>query len=202
MFRQRLLWPLWCLLLATSLACSLGGAVPQAAPPTPTATVAAGQEPTVTLPAAPPAQPALTATEEPASPEQPLPTETVKPTTTAEPTATATQTPKPRLPLATKRPLGTIQLKATAAPLAVSYEVVKIERVEGEQAKLTMKVIATGGGGGYLYYHDDIARPGPLFEVAGVCGKPFVHTLKVTSASGGSVSLPYHVAGLCPTPTP
>src|SRR5512139_1771693 len=145
MLRQRSLWPVLCLLLSTALACSLGSA-PQAAPPAATATVAGGSAPTVTLPPAP--QPPLNPTESLPPTEQLFPTEAVGPTATTEPTATATPTSKPK-PLTTiRRPLVTIQLKATAAPLAVSYEVIKIERVEGEQAKLTLKVIATGGGGG------------------------------------------------------
>ena len=93
-------------------------------------------------------------------------------------------------------------MRATVAPLAVSYEVVEIKREEDDQATLTLKVIATGGGGGYRYYHDDIVQPGAVFKVPGRCGKPFVHTIKVTAANGQSVSLPYHVGGLCPTPTP
>jgi hypothetical protein len=35
-----------------------------------------------------------------------------------------------------------------------------------------------------------------------VCGKPFVHTIKVSAANGETVALPYHVNGICPTPTP
>jgi len=109
--------------------------------------------------------------------------------------ATATPTPKPRLPV-TARP------RVTAAPLTISYEVVEIKRDPGEQATLMLKVNATGGGGSYRYYHDDIAQSGALFKVAGVCGKPFVHTIKVSAANGETVALPYHVSGICPTPTP
>lgn len=198
MFRQRSLWPIWCLLLATLLACSLGGPAPQAAPPPAvTATVPAGQ-PTLTLPPAGPTQPPAvsadqpTATTEPAAPPS---TDTIAPTATT-PTATATRTPKPRAVVVT------VQRRVTAAPLTVNYEVVEIKRDEGDEATLTLKVIATGGGGGYRYYHDDIAQSGAIFKVPGRCGKPFVHTIKVTAANGQSVALPYHVNGHCPTPTP
>lgn len=193
MFRQRSIWPILCLLLATSLACALGGTGPQAAPPSAVTATVAAQEPTATLPAVPPIRPTLAPTDQPPAP---LSTATTEPTASAEPSATATRTPKSRLPVATIRP------RVTAAPLAVSYEVVAITREPGEQATLTLKVIATGGGGGYRYYHDDIAQSGALFKVAGRCGKPFVHTIKVTAANGESVLLPYHVSGLCPTPTP
>jgi hypothetical protein len=96
----------------------------------------------------------------------------------------------------------TLRPRVTIAPLAVSYEVVKITRIEGDQALLTLKVIATGGRGSYLYYHDDIQQPGATFNVPGRCNKPFVHTIKVTSGDGQTVALPYHVGGLCPTLTP
>lgn len=184
MFRQRSIWILWLLLSMVSAACSSGGPSPQAAPPT--ATSAA--QPTV-------APPPASATLPPLAPTN-SPTELLSPTGPAASTATATQTPKPRGPVATVRP------RVTAAPLAVSYEVVEIKREQGEQATLMLKVNATGGGGGYRYYHDDIAQPGALFKVAGVCGKPFVHTIKVSAADGETVSLPYHVGGVCPTPTP
>jgi len=179
MFRQCSIGFIVLFLSAVSVACSSGRPIPQAAPPT--ATV--GVQPTVTLPPVSTTLPPLAPTDSSA--------ESLPPTAPAAPTATATQTPTLRLP-------ATI----TAAPLAVSYEVVEIKREPGEQATLMLKVNATGGGGGYRYYHDDIAQPGALFKVAGMCGKPFVHTIKVSAVNGETVSLPYHVGGLCPTPTP
>jgi hypothetical protein len=92
--------------------------------------------------------------------------------------------------------------RITATPLSVSYEVVEIKRLPGDEATLVIKVYATGGSGGYRYYHDDIQQPNATFNVPGRCGKPFVHTIKVTSGDGQTVALPYHVSGLCPTPTP
>ncbi len=183
MFRQRSIWPVLLFLSAVSVACSSGGPSPQAVPPTATA----GVQPTATLPP-------VSATHTPLAPTD-APTEPPLPTDTSTPTATATPTPKPRLPV-------TIRPRVTAAPLAVSYEVVEIKREQGEQATLMLKVNATGGGGGYRYYHDDVAQPGPLFKVTGICGKPFVHTIKVSAANGETVALPYHVGGVCPTPTP
>jgi hypothetical protein len=67
---------------------------------------------------------------------------------------------------------------------------------------LVLKVNATGGSGGYRYFHDDIQQAADTFNIAGVCGKPFVHTIKVISGDGQTVALPYHVSGVCPTPTP
>ena len=116
---------------------------------------------------------------------------------TATQTPTVTQTPKPRLPVTTARSRATI-----APPLVISYDVVEIKRDPGDQATLTLKVIATGGRGGYLYYHDDIQQPSATFNIPGRCNKPFVHTIKVNSGDGQTVALPYHVSGLCPTPTP
>ena len=62
--------------------------------------------------------------------------------------------------------------------------------------------MAAGGSGGYRYYHDDIQQLSATFNIAGTCGKPFVHTIKVISGDGQMVALPYHVNGVCPTPTP
>ncbi len=183
MFRQRSIWPVILLLIAVSIACALGSPSPQAAPPTATA----GVQPSATLPP-------VSAPHTPLAPTD-APTDLPLSTDTSTPTATATQTPKPRL-------LVTVRPRVTAAPLTISYDVVEIKREEGEQATLMLKVSATGGGGNYRYYHDDIAQPGALFKVAGICGKPFVHTIKVSAANGETVALPYHVGGLCPTPTP
>jgi len=191
MFRPRSIWPIGLFLIAILVACSSSSPNPQAAPPSATA----GVQPTTTatlpsLSSTPPPMPTDTPTE--ALP----PTASATRTATATATVTSTQTPKPRLPVATVRP------RVTAAPLTVSYDVVEIKRESGEQATLMLKVNATGGGGSYRYYHDDIAQSGPLFKVAGVCGKPFVHTIKISAANGETVLLPYHVSGVCPTPTP
>lgn len=186
MFWQRLSWLMWCLLLVTAAACSSNTVNTQPAPPTATSS-SQPSSPQLATPA-----PATTAAAQPALPsaESPIPTEPLTPT------ETVTTTPQLRLPAATLRPKG------TAVPLTVSYESVEIRREPGDQATLILKVIATGGGGGYRYYHDDIQQPGATFNIAGICGKPFVHTIKVTSADGQSVALPYHVGGVCPTPTP
>jgi hypothetical protein len=191
MFRRSSLWLVVFVVMATSVACSSSNPQPQAEPPTATA----GSQPV------PP--PVATSTLPPvATTHAPAPTEiapTIEPPPLIEtptPTATPTRTPRPRLTVSTVRP------RQTAAPLNVSYEVVAIKRGPGDQASLALKVIATGGSGSYRYYHDDIQQPGATFIIAGTCGKPFVHTIKVTSGDGQSVALPYHVNGVCPTPTP
>ena len=120
-----------------------------------------------------------------------------QPTETSAPTATLTRTPRPRATAATARPRNT----ATTS-LALTYEVVEVKRKPGDEAALILKVYASGGSGGYRYYHDDIQQPGANFNIPGRCGKPFVHTIKVTSGDGQSVAVPYHVSGVCPTPTP
>ena len=191
MFQGRSLWLAAFVLIAIAAACSPGGPPPQTVPPTATGG-SQSTPPTSTLaPAAPtntPAQPASTET----APTAELP----QPTDTSAPTATLTRTPRPRSTAATVRP------RNTAAPLNVTYQVVEIKRKAGDEATLTLKVYATGGSGGYRYYHDDIQQPGATFNIAGTCGKPFVHTIKVVSGDGQTVAVPYHVGGVCPTPTP
>lgn len=171
------------MLIVASMACSLTGATaePTAVPPT---TAPPSPPPNNTMPAVatfPPIAPPTVAGE-------------VLPTDTATPTATATlqDTPQPSTG-ATARPNA-----ASSGPLSVRYEVVKIKRNPGDQAVMTLRVIATGGGGGYRYFHDNVREPGATFDVLGRCGKPFVHTIKVTSASGESVAVPYFEAGTCP----
>ena len=191
MLRRHWPWLSLVMLLVIASACSPGNPQPQSAPPTATGGAQAAP-PTNTLP------PACTAN----APAQPAPTDTApaaeppQPTETSAPTATLTRTPRPRGTVATARP------RSTAAPLNVSYQVVEIKRTSGEQATLIMKVIVTGGSGGYRYYHDDIQQASATFNIAGTCGKPFVHTIKVISGDGQTVALPYHVSGVCPTPTP
>ena len=59
--------------------------------------------------------------------------------------------------------------EAPAAPLNVSYEVVEIKRTWGGESgrHWRMKAIATGGSGGYRYYHDDIQQANATFNIAG-----------------------------------
>ena len=179
------------LLLVIASACSPSNPQPQTAPPTATAGAQAAP-PTSTLPPGAPTN----------TPAQPSPTETApaaepsQPTETSAPTAALTITPKPRGTVATARP------RNTTTPLNVSYQVIEIKRNPGDEATLVLKVSATGGSGGYRYYHDDIRQPGATFNIPGRCGKPFVHTIKVISGDGQTVALPYHEAGVCPTPTP
>jgi len=186
MLRRSVLWLAIFALIAVTSACSPGNPQPPAVPPT-TAGELQAAPPTNTLPPAAPTN----------TPAQTAPTaEPPQPTETSAPTATPTRTPRPRLTPATVRP------RSTATPLNVSYEVAEIKREPGERAVLVLKVYATGGSGGYRYYHDDIQQPSATFNIPGTCGKPFVHTIKVTSGDGQTVAVPYHVNGVCPTPTP
>ncbi len=184
MFRRSLLWLVGLVLMATSAACLSSNPQPQVVPPTATAS-----SPPVSTGTLPPA----TAINAPAPTEIAPASEPPQPSETPAPTATPTGTPLPRL---TARP------RQTVAPLNVSYEVVKIERGPDEQSTLVLKVIATGGSGGYRYFNDQIQQPSATFNIAGICDKPFVHTITVTSGDGQTVALPYHVKGVCPTPTP
>lgn len=191
MFRRRLSWLVLLILSAALTACSSNDPAPPVAPPTATGR-SQSAPPTSTLPpAAPTDTPASPAPTEVASTTEPLP-----PIETDGPTATPTSTPRPRSSAATVRP------RQTATPLNVSYEVAEIKRLPGDEATLVLKVHATGGSGGYRYYHDDIQQSSATFNIDGRCGKPFVHTIKVTTGDGQTVALPYHVSGACPTPTP
>ena len=196
MFRRRGLWLVLTAWLVMLTACSASNPQPPVAPPAATSGSQAAP-PTNTLPPV-----ALTNTPAPTevapTDELPQPTDTIEPTTALASTlaATLTRTPKPRLTVATVRP------KQTAAPLTVTYEVVGIKRQPGDEATLVMKVYASGGSGGYRYYHDDVQQPSATFSIPGRCGKPFVHTLKVVSGDGQTAALPYHIGGVCPTPTP
>jgi hypothetical protein len=191
MFHRRSLWLTVVVVLVIAPACSSNSPAPQAAPPTATSGSQAAP-PTNTLPPAAPTN--VPVPDSAPTIEPPQPTEI--PPATATATTTFTPMPKPRGTAATARPRG------TAAPLNVTYEVIEVKRKSGEEATLVLKVIATGGSGGYRYYHDDIQQPSATFNIAGTCGKPFVHTIKVTSSDGQTIALPYHVNGVCPTPTP
>lgn len=190
MFQGRSLWLAAFVLIAIAAACSPGGPSPQTVPPA--ATAGSQPVPTNTLPPAAP-----TNTPAQLAPTEIAPTvEPPQPTGTSAPTATLTSTPRRRATAATARP------RNTATPLTVTYEVVEVKRKSGDEATLILKVYATGGSGGYRYYHDDVLQPGATFNIAGTCGKPFVHTIKVASGDGQTVAVPYHVSGVCPTPTP
>jgi hypothetical protein len=186
MFRRHLLWVALVGLLVITTACSASNPQAPVAPPTATS----GSQPAPPTSTLPPAAP----TDTPAPVDIAPTDEPLQPSETSA--ATSTSTPRPRTMAAPTRP------RITATPLSVSYEVVEIKRLPGDEATLVIKVYATGGSGGYRYYHDDIQQPNATFNVPGRCGKPFVHTIKVTSGDGQTVALPYHVSGLCPTPTP
>lgn len=191
MFRRSSLWLVALVVIVTSAACSSITPQPPAVPPAATA----GAQP-VPQPVSTDTLPPVAATNIPAPTEVEPTIEPPQPSETPTLTATPTRTPRPRLTAATVRP------RQTAAPLNVGHEVVEIKRGSDEQSLLVLKVIATGGSGGYRYYHDEIQQSGATFNIAGICGKPFVHTIKVTSGDGQTVALPYHVKGVCPTPTP
>lgn len=162
-----------------------------------------------------PSQPIPTATLSEAMPSEAAPTNApANSEASATPTlpATVTQTSipaatlipiNPAAPTATKRPTVLTTRKPTSSgPLAFTYDVIGIRRLPDNSAIMTLRVNAAGGSGRYTYYHDDSKQAGATFDVPGHCGKPFVHTLKVTSTDGQSVAQPYFINGVCPTPTP
>ena len=196
MSQRRSIYLVSFVLIATSTACAVSRTETPTVSPAATATVA--PVPTQAPQPAPSgtAQPAPSATLPP--PATMTPTGTPAPTVTATstPTGTATSTLAPRPPVVTP-------LKSPSVPLAVNFQVVEIQGKTNGDATLILKVIATGGAGGYRYYNDDVLQPSATFNVPGRCGKPFVHTIKVTSTDGQTVALPYLIGGTCPTtPTP
>ena len=200
--RFTLILALSCLIF-TGLACALSGpeSTPAAVAPTLTPPAAA---PATTQPAAvpptkvqieiPTAMPTVAGEVVPTDTFTPTPTSTSTGTPTVTATPTSTVKPKPATATPTKIPVST-------GPLTIAREIVTIKRNPGDQAVLTLKVIATGGAGGYVYYNDDQKQAGAIFDVPGSCGRPFVHTIKVTSADGQTATLPYFIAGQCPAPT-
>ncbi len=173
------------LLIVTSTACSFAGPAQPEATQAPTAPPAPAVTPTDTLPA-PATLPPITSSEQPTATGQILPTDT--------PSLTPGATSRSRPP--TRRPAGTI------TPLSVNYEIVGIKRKPNEEAVLTLRVIVSGGAAPYRYFNDNLPESGATFDVAGHCGKPFVHTIRVTSSDGQSAAVQYFAAGVCPTPTP
>ena len=192
----------WILLIGVSMACALASSATDTPAPAPTSTLTpqpANTQPVVAT-FGPTAQVVtntiiitVSVTDTP-TPTSPVPlTNTATPTATPKPTKAATK-PKPT----TRVPPPV----ATNAALSISYEVVGIQRNPGNQAVMTLHVIATGGGDGYKYYNDDVLQAGATFDVPGTCGSPLTHTLKVTSADGQSVAKVYFEQANCPSPTP
>jgi len=195
MFRKPTVWAVIVVLFVLAAACSSGNPQPPAAPPTATAGPQA-IPPTNTLSSVAPTDASTQSVPTKVAPTEVAPTvEPPQPTATTKPPATLTRTPKPRLAV-------TVSPHNTITPLNVTYEVAEIKRLPGDVATLVLKVYATGGSGGYRYYHDDIQQTNSTYNIAGICGKPFVHTIKVTSGDGQTIAVPYHVNGICPTPTP
>ena len=212
MSKRLALMPGWILLIGVSIACALASSATDTPVPPPTGTTT--PEPTNTQPVvatfgATPQVVNSTLVITVAVTDTPTPTGTAPLTNAATPTPTDTSTPTPTATTgptktATKPKPTTSVPKPTAtnAPLSINYEVQNTKRNPGNQAVITLHVIATGGSGGYKYYNDDVLQPGATFEVPGTCGSPLTHTLKVTSADGQSVSKLYFEQANCPTSTP
>jgi hypothetical protein len=140
-----------------------------------------------------------------------------KPTATSEPTATIAEQPTlaPTLtpsPSHTPRPTATRQVEQTITPtstggndgpLSFTYQIVwKLKDEHATQAIATVSIFATGGGGEYRYFRDDLQVAGSVFEYEwSTCsGNP--GSLRVDSADGQSVRTEYYENSPCPTPTP
>jgi hypothetical protein len=123
---------------------------------------------------------------------QPSPTVGATPT---RPPATATRTPRP-LPSATAT-------TGSSGPLDFSYNVSwMLSPSDPQLAIATVTINATGGGGGYRYYRDDLEVEGPVFSYEwGIC-RANPGSFRVDSSDGQSKKVDFFLAPPCPTPTP
>lgn len=166
---------------------------------TATATVSATLEPAQT---APPAVDTATVSKPSATPQ---PTATIAQTPTLAPTRTASPSHTPR-PTSTRETVRTVTPTSTggnAGPLSFTYQINwRLKDEKATQAIATVTILATGGGGKYKYYRDDLPVDGPIFEYEwGTCrGNP--GSLRVDSADGQSARSDYFENPPCPTPTP
>lgn len=123
------------------------------------------------------------------------------------PTLAATMTPSrtsTRSPTSTATGEGTGEPPATTTgTLSFSYVIDwRLNPSNPMESIATVTIYASGGGGGYEYYSDDLPVDGPVFEFTWVSCKARPGSLRVDSADGQSVRENYYETPPCPTPTP
>jgi hypothetical protein len=135
---------------------------------------------------------------------------TTRPTfTPIQPTLAATVTPSgtplllPTLrPTRSPVPAQTV-ISTVSGPLSFSYEISwRLSPDDPMEAIATVKIFASGGGGGYTYFRDGFEVEGSTFEYLWRVCKGNPGTLTVNSADGQSLSQTYFEDPPCPTPTP
>ena len=137
--------------------------------------------------------------------ETPDPTATREEPPTLAPTHTSTPSRTPR-PTATTGTAPTTTPSATAGsngPLSFTYQISwRLKDEKASQAIATVTMLATGGGGEYVYFRDDLQVDGPVFEYEWSTCRGNPGSLRVDSADGQSVRTDYYENPPCPTPTP
>ncbi|MFZ0544344.1 MAG: hypothetical protein WAM60_02830 [Candidatus Promineifilaceae bacterium] len=170
-----------------ALACNapIGGSNTPAPPPPATSAVTTPQ-PTQT----PVESPTVPAEETPVV----LPTftpiqATVPSGSTATVTATATETTPP----------ATATETADSGPLSFTYTIQwEVSAGNPGVAIATVMINATGGGGGYHYFRDDLPVAGPVFTYEWATCRANPGSLRVDSADGQTVRTDYYENPPCP----
>jgi len=172
--------------LSAALACSLPGAGASSAPTPLFRTATPRTESTVTVPGSRPPS------------ETPLgvfpPTSTRDPSASLTPIIAPSRTPSPT-------PTGTPPSPPQGELLVIHFvEAVGIRRDSSRPngAIVTVRIAFSGGVGPFIYYDEGVLQPGNPFEADSSCGGTLIHTARVESADGQSVSMSYFVSVDCP----
>jgi len=199
-----------CLLIGTALACNAPGNISETtATFTPPATFSATPdlaEPTI---GAPETLPAIVASATLVSgTETQLPTFTPIQAPTLKATLTPSATPQPKPPTnvggaATKTPSSTGTPSGSQGPLEFDYRIEwRFKDASAQEAVATVTISARGGGGGYIYFRDEIEVDGPVFEYQWRTCSGNPGSLRVTAADGQTKRINYFESPPCPTSTP
>jgi hypothetical protein len=125
------------------------------------------------------------------------PTVTAKASSTVQATPTMATTPTDG-PAASPTVTG-----SPDTPLSFTYTINwRLDAANPMVALASVVISAQGGGGGYLYFRDDLPVAGPAFEYAWAACTANPGSLRVDSANGQSVRVDYFEQAPCPTPTP
>lgn len=119
---------------------------------------------------------------------------------TVAPDATATQTPVPT-EAATQTRAATTTPKVDNSPLTFTFSISwQVDPGNSSIAIASVSIVATGGGGGYQYFRDDLPVDGPNFQYQWATCRANPGSLRVTSADGQSIKIDYFEQPPCPSP--
>jgi hypothetical protein len=199
------------LLAFLALACNapIAGETPSPPPP---ATSAETAQPTITPTESPTAEsptaetgPNLIVTVTPAvlptfTPIQSTVSAGASPTLATAPTETRTPQAESQTSTPTQTQTSTPTKAADGGPLSFSYSIVWEVTGNSDIAIATVTVMATGGGGDYEYFRDDLPVDGPVFQYEWATCRANPGSLRVDSADGQSVRTDYYETPPCPQP--